>query len=239
MEQKKDINVSICMAVYNGEDYIEDQMNSILKQLDLDDEIIVVDDGSVDLTVEKILGLNDKRIKIHRNKMNIGHVATFEKSIKLASREYIFLSDQDDVWSKDKVGRFKNELSNGHECVVSNYEEWWPLTSSKKRVFVKLYSNRWRSFFTLMLGKMNHLGCCMAFKKDILLAMLPIHKEMDAHDRWLMIKVLVSKTKYVLIPEPLLLHRNHNNNVTPIKRRSTMTIIKSRLMYLKVAFKSL
>ena len=57
---------SICIATYNGEKYIKQQLSSILKQINIDDEVIVSDDDSTDNTIKIIESLNDKRIKMGR-----------------------------------------------------------------------------------------------------------------------------------------------------------------------------
>ena len=59
--------VSVCMATYNGEKYIKEQVDSILAQLGPDDEIIVSDDGSKDKTIDILLSYNDDRIKIYKH----------------------------------------------------------------------------------------------------------------------------------------------------------------------------
>lgn len=95
--------ISVCMATYNGEKYIHEQMSSILPQLCDLDEIIVCDDASVDKTVAILESFCDNRIKLFRNSSNLGHVKNFEKAISLANGEYIFLSDQDDIWEPNKI----------------------------------------------------------------------------------------------------------------------------------------
>ena len=75
---------SICIATYNGEQYIKEQLDSILKQIASDDEVIISDDSSTDHTIEIIKSINDSRIKIlhaeyHHFKWN------FENDLKSCS----------------------------------------------------------------------------------------------------------------------------------------------------------
>ena len=95
--------ISVCMASYNGERFIENQMASILCQLSEDDEVIVVDDKSTDGTIQILKNFNDDRIKINCNAQNMGANTSFQKALSLATGRYIFLSDQDDVWYENKV----------------------------------------------------------------------------------------------------------------------------------------
>ena len=59
--------ISVCMATFNGEKYIKEQIDSILIQLKEEDELIISDDGSTDKTLEIINELNDSRIKTLKN----------------------------------------------------------------------------------------------------------------------------------------------------------------------------
>ena len=71
--------ISVCIATFNGEKYLKLQLFSILSQLDIDDEIIIIDDASTDNTIEIINSFHDERIKIYKNIVNIGFVKSFEK----------------------------------------------------------------------------------------------------------------------------------------------------------------
>jgi len=95
--------ISVCMATFNGEKYIKEQINSILIQLDYKDELIISDDGSTDKTMEIIHKFDDKRIKLFENKNMHGYAHNFENALKQATGDYIFFSDQDDVWLPNKV----------------------------------------------------------------------------------------------------------------------------------------
>ena len=91
------------LATFNGEKYLQQQIESILIQLGDNDELIISDDGSSDQTLNIIESFSDKRIHIFHNKMNHGFIGNFENALRIATGDYIFLSDQDDVWSSDKL----------------------------------------------------------------------------------------------------------------------------------------
>ena len=101
--------ISVCVAVHNGQKYLKSQIDSIICQLGLDDEIVISDDGSNDKTIEVIESFNDRRIKVYRLVPPKGlpsfRYATlnFENALKRAKGDFIFLADQDDVWTEDKV----------------------------------------------------------------------------------------------------------------------------------------
>ena len=82
--------ISVCMAVYNGERFIQQQVTSILVQLRPNDEIVIVDDTSSDNTIRILDGYQDARIKITRNGKNIGSNASFQKALSHASGDFIF-----------------------------------------------------------------------------------------------------------------------------------------------------
>lgn len=98
--------ISVALCTYNGEQYIKDQLESILNQTMPVDEIVVCDDGSTDntlLILEKIKKETSTKFHIYCNEQNLGVSANFQKAIDLCHGDIVFLSDQDDVWHSDKV----------------------------------------------------------------------------------------------------------------------------------------
>ena len=92
--------ISVAMTTFNGEKYIEKQIESILNQSLSVDEIIICDDGSTDNTIELMKKYN---VQIIQNKKNLGYKLNFKKAMEKCKGDYIFLCDQDDIWKKDKV----------------------------------------------------------------------------------------------------------------------------------------
>ena len=113
--------ITVCIATFNGEKYIREQLNSILFQLSLQDEVIVSDDGSTDNTISIIKSFNDKRIKIIDGVHRHSPTLNFENALKEAKGDYIFLADQDDVWKDDKVKICLKWLQH-YDCIISDAE---------------------------------------------------------------------------------------------------------------------
>ena len=82
--------ISVCLASFNGAEFIGEQVESILCQIGSGDELILSDDGSSDRTLEIVRGFRDKRIKVYKN-IKKGVVSNFENAINHAQGDYIFL----------------------------------------------------------------------------------------------------------------------------------------------------
>lgn len=95
------VKVSILICVYNGEKYIKDAIDSAIAQTLEDIEIIVVNDGSTDSTLDILKGYSDERIKIHSQE-NMGLGASRNKAMSLAEGEYIAFLDADD-WLDERM----------------------------------------------------------------------------------------------------------------------------------------
>ena len=113
------MDISVCMATYNGSQYIRDQIESILHQLSTNDELVITDDESKDDTLAIVESFNDERIKVFKGPCK-GHPRyNFESGLMHCKGDYIFLCDQDDVWEPNKVSAFCNYLSE-YDLVVSD-----------------------------------------------------------------------------------------------------------------------
>lgn len=104
--------VCVLMSTYNGEQFVNEQIESILNQIEVDIHIIIRDDGSVDNTVNIIKAFNDPRITLVEGK-NIGWKKSFSELLRMAPvYEYYAFSDQDDVWERDKLVSGVNKIKN-------------------------------------------------------------------------------------------------------------------------------
>lgn len=102
------MTASVCMGIYNGEKFIEQQLYTILHQTKKPDEVILCDDGSTDHTVEKIQDfirqnqLQD-RWQLFQNPVNKGYPDNFYYAMSLCGCDIVFLADQDDIWGEQKI----------------------------------------------------------------------------------------------------------------------------------------
>lgn len=225
--------ISVCIATYNGERYIRQQIESIVCQLNVDDEIIVSDNGSTDGTLDIVKGIGDKRIKIIEGPGRKSPILNFECALKASKGDFIFLSDQDDVWKPDKVEICMKWLKTYH-CVVSDAE----VTDNRlKLLYPSLYDimqvRQGRIYNTIW--KNGYTGCCMAFRRNVLEASLPFPKNIPMHDIWIG-NVAAYKYNVILIPDRLIHFRRHENTISCNGKGSKFTIwqqMKFRLNIIK------
>ena len=199
------------MATYNGECFLREQIDSILKQLDDDDELIISDDGSTDKTLDIIREYNDNRIKLLYNNQH-NYTSNFENALRHAKGDYIFLSDQDDIWEDNKVAITLSYLKK-YDFIVSNAT----IIDRNNSII----SNSRNSNFLIGTGflrniiKTYYLGCCMAFKRKVLNVALPFptNRSLCYHDAWItVVSELLFKTH--VCNECLIRYRIHENNVS-------------------------
>ncbi len=214
------MKISVCMTTYNGERYIMEQISSILMQISDDDELIVSDDGSHDRTLEIVESLKDPRIKIFQNKGKHGFMYNFENALSKAQGDYIFLSDQDDIWIPDKVRIILNELKECDLVVHDAQLVDGDGRDMKKNYYSSLHS---RTGFWSNLWKNRFLGCCMAFRKEILGDCMPFPKHICGHDLWIGL-IAIKKYKVSFIPDILICYRRHGDNATPASDKSTLSL---------------
>lgn len=225
--------ISVCMATYNGSLFIKEQLASILQQLGHGDEIIISDDHSTDKTLAIAASFEDERIKIVTNTQEKGYTNNFQNSLSYAQGDYIFLTDQDDVWMPNKV-KLCLELLQTYDFVVSDAKITDACGIVTGDSFYKL-RKPFRSFWGNIV-KFGYLGCCMAFRKKILTKALPFpeNSQLCTHDNWLfLIARLFYKVK--VTDDKLILYRRHSSNVSQGGFTNTTTFgfkIKYRLYLL-------
>jgi glycosyltransferase involved in cell wall biosynthesis len=218
--------VSIVMTTYNGEKFIKEQLESIINQTYKNLEIIICDDGSTDKTVYLIKEYQkkDNRIKLYQNEKNLGFYKNFEKAISLCNGDYIALSDQDDIWSPNKIEIMVREFQKDENIVLVYGDEY--LIDENNKIIANSFfditeylvnNNNYKIFYT----NCHIYGHNMMFKNNLKKYIIPI--PIKFYDTWIAL-VASKKGKIKFINKKLGYYRQHNNSVSQVirKKRSFM-----------------
>ncbi|MBR3289830.1 MAG: glycosyltransferase family 2 protein [Clostridia bacterium] len=218
---------SVAMATYNGGAYIREQLDSVRAQLDPDDEIIVSDDGSTDDTraIVEALSANDPRIRLTDGPQQ-GLIRNFEHALSLCRGEIIFLSDQDDVWLPGKVETCTAALSSPDVWLVLH--DAHIVDAEQNRLHESFFEWRGVREGTLRnLIKNSFIGCCMAFRRELLDIALPFPDGIPMHDQWLGM-LAMKYGEVVFLKKPLLDYRRHGGNASADRHGSWGSMIRNR-----------
>ena len=218
--------ISVCIATYNGEKFIHQQLQSILKQLRPDDEVIISDDSSSDATIRIVKSFEDRRVRILEGQIYQSPIFNFENALAHSTGEIIILADQDDVWLDNKVETVLLEIKDADlilsDCAIIN--ERGQVT---EKSFFKL--NGSKKGFIKNLIKNSYLGCCLALRRSVLNKALPFPKNIPMHDWWIGLVCEVF-FKIKIVPQPLMLYRRHGINATPTGEESRFSYV-TRLQF--------
>lgn len=235
--------ISVCIATHNGEKYIKEQIDSILSQLNRNDEIIISDDGSTDNTLQIIMSYKEPRIhlvrflqpysssvhKFNRQQLNTLYASrNFENALMYSKGDYIFLCDQDDVWYPEKVKNIMSCLKT-YDIVKHDFST---IDSAGTLIRESNYiadSQRKRSLLFL-IKYLPFRGCCMAFNRKVLTRALPFPRICLQHDSWIGMVARINDYSFFYYDKPLIFHRLHGDNVSELETPNSLNYkVKYRL----------
>ena len=218
MKQEK--KIEILLATYNGEKYLNEQIDSIINQTYTNWKLLIRDDGSEDRTLEilKEYEKRDERINILRdNKGNLGFVKNFEELLKNSSEEFIMFSDQDDYWLENKIEKYIGVLENLDVeklkkplLIHSNSfvcDEKLNILKKKfvdSKVALQYEGNGY--FFAYFVQ-----GSTTLINRKLIDLGLPFLKSVTLHDRYFHLLVEFFGNR-IFIDESLIKYRQHRNN---------------------------
>ena len=219
--------ISVAMAVYNGETYLPEQLDSILSQLEPGDEIVVSYDKSKDGTWALLQDYATRypQIKVLENP-HPGINGNFNNAIAGCTGDYVFICDQDDRWAENKRAAVVETFQKtGADMVIHNGVH---IDGEGKTI-----SEPFFTLFRIGNGKLKNIlkprysGCCTAFTKEMAAKIMPMPMVLDAYDHWIgTIGEFMGTIAYD--DRILLYHRLHGGNVTPVSTRSLSVILKAR-----------
>jgi len=257
-------NITIILSTYNGEKYLNEQIDSILAQTDTNWTLLIRDDGSKDKTIELIQYYTEKypeKIKQIPSDENLGVIRSYEQLLKQCQTQYIMLCDQDDVWLPKKIKWTREKMTElekenqGKPLVV--YTDLQIVDENLNPIFSSFwnYSKIMPSLLTtfdMVCAHSAATGCTMMINQEALQCSLPFCDEVRMHDSWILLNSLKAGGVVSYVNEPTILYRQHTNNVIGAinekdfylknKLKSLKSVLKSNLaqwkMINKLGFKS-
>ena len=216
------MRLSIALASYNGNLFLNEQIRSIINQSVLPEELIVSDDYSSDKTNDCLAGWETRcpfDYHILRQSRNVGVVSNFSTAISACKGDVIVLADQDDAWHPHKLSRIRDAFARDASVglVFSDAD----LVDQDLK---PLGRTLWQSIgfneaeraqirtpwgFDLLLRRFLVTGATLAFRRSLLELVLPISKHL-IHDAWIAIAA-AAVSKIECIEEPLIQYRQHPN----------------------------
>lgn len=222
--------VSIALCTYNGEKYLEEQLDSLIGQTYPNLEIIVVDDCSKDQTLSILKDYAERfpRLSIFQNESNLGYIKNFEKAILLCKGDFIALSDQDDIWSIHKIELQMDAVGNSlliyHDSEFID-QQGMPLHKKMSDLINMIQGDNFKPllFFNSVSGH-----ACL-FSRELIQHTLPFPKGLF-HDRWLAFAATnLGEIKY--LDRALVNYRQHENsdtNILKLERKKDVHSIHGR-----------
>jgi len=207
--------VSIILPTYNGSQYISSLLDSILLQTYKDIEYIIIDDKSTDNTVKIIQNYikKDSRINLYINPVHLGINKNYERGIKLAKGNYVFLCDQDDLWDRKKVKKMVNKIEQGYDLVYSDLKvinSDGNLISKSFHRLICTNNLQSKNIAKYLLFRNITNGCSICFRRELIDDIIPFPDNV-IYDWWLMFKVSL-KYKIGKLDEQLISYRIHDSN---------------------------
>jgi glycosyltransferase involved in cell wall biosynthesis len=214
------MTISIALATYNGERYLQGQLDSIALQTRLPDEMIICDDGSSDSTAQIVSNFSEGapfRVVFLRNEVRLGSIKNFEKAISHCTCDLIALCDQDDIWLPEKLERQMAMLERDKE-LGGVFSDAHLMDQQSRRTGARLWEvneftpeeqKKLQQGDGLSDGvtKKKALGCTLMFRSGLVDEIVPIPACWE-HDGWIAWMISIY-SKIGIIPEALICYRIH------------------------------
>lgn len=243
------LSTSIAVCTYNGERFLQEQLDSLLAQTQLPDQIVIRDDVSGDRTVEilrafvpvaEALGI---AVDLQVNPRNVGYRCNFDGALRACTGEVIFLCDQDDVWHADKLARMCAEFEmrpgllalHTNARLIDGDGKVLPRSLFRslgigRRELQRMHRG---DALALLLKRVMITGATMALRRQVLLDALPLPESGWVHDAW--IGTLAATRGHVgTLPEALVDYRLHSNNQLGLGGNDPLPRHERRMRQLKV-----
>ena len=234
------MKISVAMATYNGEKYIQKQLDSILNQSHKVNEIILVDDKSTDNTrevIQKYIQQHpEMKFSFYVNEENLGYKKNFKKAMSYCRGEYIFLCDQDDIWLSNKVEEMI-AIMDTHPNILSlassfsfidkddktfEVEKVKGLSNNNLLRMVVNTNDAVEVTFETLLTQNSFQGCALVIRQELNQRFQECFTEDLFHD-WLINLLAAEQKGMYFYNKSLFLYRIHGKNTIGINEQEHYT----------------
>jgi glycosyltransferase involved in cell wall biosynthesis len=219
--------IAICLATYNGKEFIGEFVDTLSQQSEKDFILVVRDDGSSDGTLSALRSLTAvRKLKIEiieDQKGNIGPASNFMTIIDSIDADYYFLADQDDKWYSNKIETILKEFNRFDAGVPTAIFSDFDLIDEKSRFLRAVKLNE--SLVNIKYS--NHIpGCTLAFNKALKKTIPLKSSNIFMHDWWILLTLFKEKGRISKTREPLIAYRQHGNNAVGWRKKETTILEK-------------
>lgn len=208
--------ITVFMPVYNTEKYLKESIDSILNQTYKNFELLIIDDGSTDSSIDIINSYDDDRIKLFRNEKNMGLPYTRNKGIELSKGEYIALMDSDDI---AKVNRLEIQID-----FLEKHKEFQVVGSTQDLLVGDKINKAYRSNkeFIDVNAKLMFYSCVpnptVMFRKNFFIKNDIKYREdrFVAEDYGFFVDCVSKGGNIAILSNPVLIYRTGHNNTTKL-----------------------
>lgn len=229
--------VSVAMCTFNGERFLEEQLDSLLRQVNRPAELVICDDASTDDTVEILecfarqapfpvrLLVNWKRVGIRRN---------FERALSLCNGPYIALADQDDIWTEERLAKSLHEIKRievtyGQSTPTLVHSDMTVVDKDDRIIHPSYFLRRGlarshREPLKELIAQNYVTGCTTLMNRALLSLALPMPPVAALHDWWIALVAAATGVVYT-INRPLVRYRAHGGNAVGAKKRESLAFL--------------
>ena len=234
--------ISVIIPVYNGERTIQETIESVLNQTFSDLELIVINDGSQDSTLEIVSQVTDPRLKVF-SYPNAGQAASRNRGFALASGEYISFIDADDLWTPDKLeAQLKALQTNPQAAVAYSWSDYIDNNGQFLRRGSHITVNG-NAYTKLLLLNFLENGSNPLIRRQALTEVDGFDVSLTPAEDWDLWLRLAIHYHFIAVPFPQILYRisanSMSDNVSKLERASLQVIKRAfaqapaSLQYLK------
>ncbi len=222
------MSLSILLATYNGEKYLKEQLDSILRQTTTNWHLYIHDDNSTDDTVhiiKEFISRYPEKMTHFDDEISFGSaLANFGYLMEKVSSEHLMFCDQDDVWKRDKIEITLEQMKEAerlyHDKPILVHTDLEVVDEKLNSIDNSLmhYQNlnpAKKSFSNLVIQN-NITGCTVMINRALADMALPIPREAVMHDWWIAL-VASAFGEIVFVPASTICYRQHSANDTGAK----------------------